>query len=31
MTLVMSGTDDIVIDALTELALNLRWSWNPQR
>src|SRR5712664_394983 len=24
----MSGTDDIGIEALTELALNLRWSWN---
>jgi starch phosphorylase len=24
----MSGTDDIGIEALTDLALNLRWSWN---
>src|SRR5207245_10057539 len=24
----MSGTQDIGIEALTELALNLRWSWN---
>src|SRR5436309_12200441 len=24
----MSGTEDIGIEALTELALNLRWSWN---
>src|SRR5467141_4126605 len=24
----MSGTEDLGIEALTELALNLRWSWN---
>src|SRR5713101_1545432 len=24
----MSGTQDIEIEALTEMALNLRWSWN---
>src|SRR2546421_11099226 len=24
----MSGTEDIGIEALTELALNVRWSWN---
>ena len=24
----MSSTEDIGIEALTELALNLRWSWN---
>ena len=24
----MSGTQEIGIEALTEIALNLRWSWN---